>query len=307
MSEGRDTVLNSATDPHVPVLPFAQDDKSCTNCCSRQVAVFCADCGERQPSRHDFSVRGLARDVFHEATSIDGRLLRSLGALLTKPGVLTREWFEGRRERYVKPFSLFILLNVVFFIIQPHTHLLSYKYQNYVYGQNATAQHHVALIEQRRAKLGDTPAQFEVRFDAALQDGKKSLLVFSIPVLAVALSLLYAWRGRFFAEHLVFSVHLYAFFLVFMTVFIPFLDFVVLRALAGVGVPQHVLRWVDSDAGFTVILAVAMGSYVYLALRRVYGDGRIPAILRTIVVFYLIGQLTNVYHNVLFYTTLYSV
>jgi hypothetical protein len=279
---------------------------ACTNCGSAVVATYCAECGEKQPSRHDFSLRGLAADVFHDVTSVDGRLLRSLVALLTKPGLLTREWFEGRRGRYVKPFSLFVVLNVVFFVIQPHTQLLSYRYDNYVYGQSATSRDHFASVQQRRAKTGDTQQQFEARFNASLQDGKKSLLVFCIPVLALALTVLYAGRGRYFAEHLVFSIHTYAYFLVFMGAVVPFLQFIVLRGLVAIGAPHHAVEWMLSDAGLTVVLAVVIGSYVYLALRRVYGDGPVAAAVRAAIVFMLVGQLTNVYHNVLFYTTLYS-
>lgn len=307
--DGRGVVPSEAKHQPVPsethALRSTQAEISCPNCGFSVVGTFCADCGERQPSQRDVSVRGLVRDAFHEVTSIDGRLWKSLVALLTKPGLLTREWFEGRRSRYVKPFSLFVILNVAFFFIQPHTRLLSYKYQNYVYGHNAAARRHVVLIEKRRVTIGDTPAQFEVRFNAALQDQKKSLLVFCIPVLAIALSALYAGRRRFFAEHLVFSVHAYAFFLVFFAAMVPFVGGV-LRALSAAGMPSDYLLWLNTDDGFGVMLSVVMGPYLFLALRRVYGDGRIAAVLRTAVLFYLIARLTDVYHDVLFYSTLYS-
>jgi Protein of unknown function (DUF3667) len=279
---------------------------ACTNCGSLSVGAFCADCGERQPSSHDFSVRGLFGDAFHELTSIDGRLTRSIIALMSKPGLLTREWFEGRRGRYVKPFSLFLLLNVAFFLVQPHTDLLSYKYSNYVYGRSATALHRVELVEKQRAKLGDTAEQFVTRFNAGLQDQKKSLLVFCIPVVAIGLAVMYAWRGRFFAEHLVFSVHAYAFLLLFMGVVMPAVAFLVTWSTRLLGLPASRLHWFDTDEGFTVILAFVLGSYLYLALRRVYGDDRLPAFLRTVALFFLIGGLINVYHDVLFYTTLYT-
>ncbi|MDQ2668099.1 MAG: DUF3667 domain-containing protein, partial [Gemmatimonadota bacterium] len=254
----------------------------------------------------DYSVRGLIGDAFHELTSIDGRLTRSIVALMSKPGLLTRDWFEGRRGRYVKPFSLFLLLNVAFFLVQPHTDLLSYKYSNYVYGNSASARHHVALVEKQRAKLGDTAEQFVIRFNAGLQDQKKSLLVFCIPVVALGMTLMYAWRRRYFAEHLVFSIHAYAFLLLFMGVVMPALNFLVTSVATLLGLPADRLHWFHTDAGFTVVLAVVLGSYLYLALRRVYGDGPLAAVLRTTALFYLIGRLINVYHDVLFYTTLYT-
>lgn len=300
-----DAGVPSVTSAHDSLAETVADTPACTNCRSPDVATFCAACGERQPSRADFTLRGLLRDAFHEFTSIDGRLMKSVVALLTKPGLLTREWFEGRRGRYVKPFSLFVVLNVAFFVIQPHTGLLSYKYQNYVYGTNPTARHRVALIEKRRAQTHDTPAQFEVRFNAALQDQKKTLLIFDIPVVALTLALLYVWHRRLFAEHLVFSIHAYAFLLVFLGTMVPLLYLLVVPMLLAVGVPRENVRWFEGDGGISLVLAIGMGSYLYLALRRVYGDGRIAAIFRAVAVFFVIGQLTTVYHDVLFYTTLY--
>ena len=279
---------------------------ACTNCGSRSVGTYCLDCGERQPSHYDYSVRGLIGDAFRELTSIDGRLTRSIMALLSKPGLLTRDWFEGRRGRYVKPFSLFLLLNVAFFLVQPHTALLSYRYSSYVYGNSAAARHRVALAEKQRTRLGDNAEQFVIRFNAGLQDQKKSLLVFCIPVVAIGLTVMYAWRRRFFAEHLVFSVHAYAFLLVFMGVVLPAISFLATSVTRLLGWPADRLHWFQTDDGFTVILALVLGSYLYLALRRVYGDGRLPALLRAVVLFLLIGGLMNVYHDVLFYTTLYT-
>jgi len=275
---------------------------ACTNCGSPRVAAYCAACGEKQPSAQDYSLRGMLLDAFHELTSLDGRLVRSVVALVSRPGLLTREWFEGRRGRYVKPFSLFIMLNVAFFVIQPHTGLLSYQYAQYV--RNSPARR--ALAERRLGGANGASAASAAsvaRFNATLQDQKKTLLAFCIPVMALAMAVLYLGQGRLFAEHLVFAVHTYAFLLLFMGVAIPLLDMAIHAAtVAGVGG----FVWLSGDQGITVILAAVLGPYVYLSLRRVYGDGRLAAAVRAVIVFFLIGQLINVYHDVLFYTTLYS-
>lgn len=279
---------------------------ACTNCNSATVASYCADCGERQPSHHDFSLRALLVDSAMEITSLDGRLARSIGALLAHPGRLTREWFEGRRTRYVKPFSLFLLLNVTFFVVQPHTQLLGYHYANYVHGNGPKARHRRVLVDARMAKLGITPTELAARFDAVLQDQKKSLLLFDIPVFAVALALLFPFQRRYFVEHIVFSVHAYAFLLMFFVAAAA-----MFYALAHWVVPflpatRNAFNWLQNDSGITALLATVVGSYIYLALRHVYASGRVTAVLRTVALFYLIGALTNVHHDVLFYTTLYS-
>src|SRR3954469_15291293 len=110
---------------------IAADDVPCANCGQGPVVAYCAACGQRRITEHDLTFAGFLRDTLHEFTSLDGRLWRTLAALLMHPGLLAREYFAGRGTRYMKPLSLFVLLNLVFFIIQPHTGLLAYSYNNY--------------------------------------------------------------------------------------------------------------------------------------------------------------------------------
>lgn len=60
-----------------------------------------------------------ARVFLREATgryvSLDGRLWRTLAGLLFRPGFLTREYFAGRRRRYIRPARLFLVLSLALF------------------------------------------------------------------------------------------------------------------------------------------------------------------------------------------------
>lgn len=67
----------------------------CLNCRSRLEGPFCARCGQRDRPLNPslFSVVG---DAIGEALDIDGKLLRSIRFLFTRPGFLTNELFAGR-------------------------------------------------------------------------------------------------------------------------------------------------------------------------------------------------------------------
>ncbi|NNK62862.1 MAG: DUF3667 domain-containing protein, partial [Gemmatimonadetes bacterium] len=41
--------------------------------------------------------------------SLEGRWLRSLALLVVDTGRLSRAWLTGRRQRFLRPFSLFLL------------------------------------------------------------------------------------------------------------------------------------------------------------------------------------------------------
>lgn len=62
---------------------------------------------------------GMLHDVADTIFNIDSRVFHSLLPLYFRPGFLTREYFAGRRTRFVTPFRLYFFLSVLaFFTIQ---------------------------------------------------------------------------------------------------------------------------------------------------------------------------------------------
>jgi hypothetical protein len=53
--------------------------------------------------------------VIHEFLHVDEKIFRTVRWLLTRPGFLTREYFQGRRARYVSPIRLYLIFSVIFF------------------------------------------------------------------------------------------------------------------------------------------------------------------------------------------------
>lgn len=76
--------------------------------------AFCPTCGQEQ-SHTLPTVREWTRETLRDLGSLDGSLFRTLSKLAS-PGALTAEWLAGRRERYVRPFRLY-LLSLAFFAL----------------------------------------------------------------------------------------------------------------------------------------------------------------------------------------------
>ena len=55
------------------------------------------------------------REAGGRYVALDGRLWKTLGALLFRPGFLTREYFAGRRKRYIRPARLFLVTSLLLF------------------------------------------------------------------------------------------------------------------------------------------------------------------------------------------------
>jgi hypothetical protein len=90
------------------------DFRRCANCHTPLTGLFCAHCGQKDKAL-DPTVRELATDTLGEVTDVDGKLLRSMRYLFTRPGFLSREHAEGRRASYVSPVRLYLVFSVAFF------------------------------------------------------------------------------------------------------------------------------------------------------------------------------------------------
>ncbi|MDX1933462.1 MAG: DUF3667 domain-containing protein [Capsulimonadales bacterium] len=89
----------------------------CLNCGHKPLfANFCPDCGQENLN-YAIPLHLLLGDLFEEFLKWDGRLLRTVGMLLFRPGRLTAEYNAGRRVRYMSPFKLYLGITTLFFLV----------------------------------------------------------------------------------------------------------------------------------------------------------------------------------------------
>ncbi|HEX8783696.1 MAG TPA: DUF3667 domain-containing protein, partial [Steroidobacteraceae bacterium] len=95
----------------------------CDNCGAAVSGHFCAACGQRLEAPVQ-SLLHFTREATEDLTHADSRLWRTIGALLFRPGYLTREFLAGRRARYLPPVRLYLVISVAFFLWASATHHL---------------------------------------------------------------------------------------------------------------------------------------------------------------------------------------
>ena len=96
--------------------PAAAPVDACRNCGAHATGHFCPNCGQETrialPTFPAFMREAAGRYV-----ALDGRLWRTLAALVARPGFLTLEYFAGRRKRYIRPARLFLVLWLLLFAV----------------------------------------------------------------------------------------------------------------------------------------------------------------------------------------------
>jgi hypothetical protein len=301
-------------------VPALVEGPACTNCGEGPVGRFCAACGQRHLTGNDFTAKEVLRETLNEFISVDGRFWLTLWTLVRHPGKLAREYFDGRGARYMRPLNLFLLLNLVFFLVQPHTGLLQWHLQGYL-GAFSNAR---TLVEQKRLERateiakaqvaqGGKPSAprlepmevFEAEFEGAIQNLKKSMLLVAIPLFALVLGACYGRRRRF-AEHLVFSTHFYAFTVFSLTTLVPLCFIAMVGWMQLLHVPKTSYQMLGGEIALTCVLFVLLGGYLYVGLRRMYGDPPTVAAGRALVLFGAYHAMVIVFSISMFRITLWA-
>jgi uncharacterized protein DUF3667 len=109
--------MSSAPVPVVtPPQPPEAQTLTCANCGAALAGEYCSACGQRHEP-HVHTISHFAAEAFESLTHADSRVWKTLGYLLARPGLLTREFLDGRRARYLPPFRLYIVISLVFFLV----------------------------------------------------------------------------------------------------------------------------------------------------------------------------------------------
>jgi hypothetical protein len=230
---------------------------------------YCEHCGEKRRSDHDFSLRHILGEVVETLTHFDSKILRTSWTLVSHPGLLSVDYFAGRRIRYLAPLRLFLLLSVVYFLsnsIFPYnaftTPLTVQLQMNNYYPGYAWAQ-----MLQAMAHHGIDYATLERLYDAKTAVLSKTLVFALIPVYALLFYAFLFRKRQHFAEHLVIATHFWSFALLAIGIFIPLLLWLLKGLASLLGAAPEMM---DSDAIPTLILQLLFASYLFLMLRRAY-------------------------------------
>jgi Protein of unknown function (DUF3667) len=88
----------------------------CKSCGNTFAGFYCNICGEKVLLPKDRSFKILLTNILLALTLADGKVLKTLWLVVKKPGFISHEFVAGRRINYLKPVSLFFVLNLIYFL-----------------------------------------------------------------------------------------------------------------------------------------------------------------------------------------------
>lgn len=240
--------------------------ETCPNCGSNLSGEYCNSCGQKKIHRQEFAVKHFARQALNELTDLESnKILKTLVALLFRPGLLAAEYLAGRKGKYVGPIRLYLTFSAIYFLFAWGA------LSDIRGGGSARAARSPAIIAMARAR-GMEPQSLADKVYEKAEKYAGTIRFLSVLVSGLFLSLLYYSMKRFYVEHLIFSLYYYSFDF-FMKSFFALL-FLVSAAL-GAKLPAAVL-----NLFYPVALA-----YLAFALHSVYKQPWPRTLIKAVVLF----------------------
>lgn len=259
----------------------------CLNCGAELTGAYCSACGQEDTELR-VSLRRLAKDFLAEQLGLESKVPVTLWTLLRHPGQLTKDYLAGRRVRSLLPLRLYLSASVVYFLLLSLPIFgSSFKFSttntdraamdssgfrfsvsqqarasapNDMVFDTATSENLAKSLPKNRVGqfaarrlhrfVGMKPNEIGSFFKERFIHYMPNAIFFLLPVFTLILYLLYKKTGRFFAEHLIFTLHIHAFAFVALIILLPMPDW---------------LGW---------IVPVWILVHLYIAMRRVYGESR---------------------------------
>ena len=248
---------------------------------------FCSQCGQETRTEPP-TLREFAQQFGGAYVSTEGALWRTLKLLLLQPGELTRQYLAGRRKQYVLPLRLYLTISLVALLIvrasggttavsglddpqllaaaraDKPTVMLN-LFESRVGLRDGTfecVRLPERLCKHMSSRVEDQPLDFVNRvrsLNDRLVAHFGAVMFVLLPIFTFGLWVVYSNRGLRYTAHLVYALHLHAFWFI---------------ALAAMQLPLPGLPWIG---------VAAMALYAVLSGRRVYGGRWWPRLLRFVV------------------------
>lgn len=256
----------------VPGQNHPVPQRYCANCQTLLSGRYCSACGQRA----DAGVHTIGHFVGEAAevlTHADSRLWNTVWPLLARPGFLTREYFAGRRARYLQPFRLYLITSVLFFVL---TALLdpngSGSAPPVPIGpkdcSDVTTNLHLGsfqLLPRLQAACHNIRADSGIEFGRRLTHNLGRAMFVFLPLVAALMKLLY-WRPRrYYLEHLLLLIHNHSFAFLVMSIY------------------MLATHWISSGNVVGVLFLITawyLVRYLYRSVRNFYGQSAWLTVLK---------------------------
>jgi Protein of unknown function (DUF3667) len=243
----------------------------CRSCGNSFTGDYCNECGEKILRPSDRSFKTFLSNILIAVTFADSKMIKTLWLVLKKPGFVSKEFANGRRVNYLKPISLFFVLNLIYFFFPV-----------------------VQLFSASLNTQGMNVESFSLIYNLKTTAFAKLMVMVFVVLGSLPLNILYWKKNRFFTDHVSYVVELACFNL--------FINAIVLSILVGV---LGAGKYLDE----AILTGVFISTNLYFLLRsgfEFYGERGWRLVLKSALMILFLKLALEIYRMILFFVTIWS-
>jgi hypothetical protein len=269
----------------------AEEHFTCKSCGNVFTGNYCNRCGEKVLKPSDSSFRTLLSSILIAVTFADNKMVKTLWLVLKNPGFISKEFTEGRRVNYLKPISLFFVLNLIYFFF-PLIQLFNASLNTQLLSPLKNV--YQTIIAHKIVDLHLDVASFSLIYNLKSTGLAKLMVMIFVIVGSLPLNLLYWKKNRYFTDHVSYVVELACFNL--------FINAILLTILAGFFGLGHYLNE-------EILTIIFIGTNLYFLLRSsylFYEERSWRLVLKSALMIVCLKVALEVYRAILFFVTMWT-
>lgn len=191
--------------------------------------------------------------------TFDSKIFKSYFPLIFKPGFLTIEYLQGKREKYIPPLRMYIFVSIALFIFW-----------------------RLGVVEKSTMDISSDIRN--VNWDRFFNNHMGKIFFFLLPVFAFLTRLLHRKTSNNFLIDFIFSIHYHSF------------VFLLLLFYAFVSPFVRKLELFQINQSILIAMGIYAFYYLWKALYEVYGDGKFKTFIKQLgllVLYFLVFFLTT--------------
>lgn len=158
----------------------------CKNCGNDFEGNFCNQCGQNIVSGR-FKLKEISHNFFHAFTHLDRGILFLVKELFFRPGIVAKEYLEGKRKKYFNPLQ-FLILGVAI------TTFIAINYS--LFGPQVNPETIPDLTPQQK---------YGLQFNNFIYKYFNLIIFLSVPIMALYSRIVFKKSGYNYAENLIFN------------------------------------------------------------------------------------------------------
>jgi hypothetical protein len=245
----------------------------------------------------DRSFKRFAGTIFKAITFADSTFAKTLWLVLKRPGFISREFIDGRRVNYLKPLSLFLVLNLAYFLF-PVVQLFNASLNTQLRSSSvlyALKNLYKNVVATKVASMGIDFPSFSLIYNLKTVGLAKLMVMIFVVIGSLPLNLLYRKRNRFFTDHIDYMVELACFNLL--------VNAITLSAVAAfTGIGNYL-----NETSLTIFFISTNLYFLMRSSAQFYGEKGWRLVVKSIIMMLFLKVALELYRSILFFVTIWSI